>query len=221
MALFPLQPGLKPAGQFDVVDTDLASIVGGQVMTFTTASRTNTSTEGAAYDVLDGYDWAQSSGNRVAATLASDGYTLPLLLADDGTAPDYLTYFGSVVGASAGANLSGTAIGPHTAEGSGKITLWGASGLYAVTTNALSTNFVDALGPGGLAPGSTLGFDANGRIAHAAASAEIDTGCASFVEFDTSGSLVTSNAKLVGATESFTRIKIMFNGGMMADRTIV
>lgn len=220
MALFPLQPGLQPLGQIDVLDTDQASITGGEVMTLTTASRTNTGSETAAYDVLDGYDWADAGGARVAAQLASTAAELPLFLADDGSAPDYLTYFGRVVGGSAGLDTAGTILGPHTAEGSGKITLWGAAGLYAITTSSVAGAFVTGLGLGGLAPGSVVGFDSSGKLAHSGSSAVAGTGCATFVEFETSPSLVTSSAKLVGGTEAFTRVKVWFNGGMMASRTV-
>lgn len=226
MALFPLQPGLQPIGQIDVLDTDAASITGGEVMTLTTASRTNTLAEQAAYDVLagsDGYDVEAiglGSESRVAAQLASTAAELPLYLADDGSAPDYLTYFGRVVGSSAGLDTAGTVLGPHSAEGSGKVTLWGAAGLYAVTTGSLAATFLSSLGGEGLAPGSAIGFNASGQLAHAGASPVASTGCATFVEFESSPSLVTSSAKLVGGTEALARVKVWFNGGMMADRTV-
>ena len=55
MALYILQPGLQPLGQFDFLDTDLDNVVGGELGTWDEAGRANTSTEKAAADVLDGY----------------------------------------------------------------------------------------------------------------------------------------------------------------------
>ncbi len=42
MALYLLQPGLQPLGQFDFLDTDLDNVLGGELGTWDEASRTNT-----------------------------------------------------------------------------------------------------------------------------------------------------------------------------------
>jgi len=214
MALYPLQPGLQPLGQFDVLDADLASVTGGEVMTLTTASRVNTSTEKAAADVLDGYDWADL-GSRVASQLASTSAELPLFLADDGSSPGYLTYFGQVVGGPVGLNTTGGAVlGPHTGTGSGKVTLWGNPGLYAVDVTSVAATFVSSLPNSGLAPGSTIGFNSSGQLAHGSSGAVSGTGCAVFVEFESSPTLVNTPSRLVGGAEAFTRAKVYWHGGL-------
>ena len=219
MALYPLNPGAMPLGQFDVVDTEIASILGGEVMTFTTASRTNTLTETAAADALDGYLYSNSSAaNRPAATRASTAANVPLFLADDGTSPGYFTMFGSITGPlGLGGSETGTRVGPHTASGSGKVTLWDKPGLYAVSVDSLASDFVTTLGAGPVVPGSVLGIadGANlGRIAHnACADSVAASGIGTFVEFSSDPSLVTTPARLVGAAEQFTRMVISFNAG--------
>lgn len=219
MALFPLQPGIQPLGQFDVLDTQLTSIKGGEVLTLTAATKTNSSTEKAAFDVLDGYDYT-TPGQRAAATLASTATEFPLALADDGSSPDYLTYYGQVVGGPVGLSTTGgTVLGPHSAEGSGKITLYDKPGLYAVSVDALSATFVSSLPATGLAPGSTLGFTTAGLLAHGGSSAVASTGVATFVEFESSPSLVNSSSKLVSSTEVYTRAKIWFHAGL-GNRTV-
>lgn len=218
MALFPLNPGLQPLGQFDIVDSQLSSIKGGEVMTLTSASRENTASETAAADALDGYDYdstGSGAGGRAAAQLATTAAEYPLALADDGNSPDYLTYFGQVVGATAGLSTTGGAqLGPHTSSGSGKVTLWDKPGLYAVSTDAVAATFVSGLPSDGLAPGATLGFTNAGLLAHGSSSAVANTGVASFVEFESSPSLVTTPNRLVGAAQQFTRVKIWFHAGM-------
>ena len=56
MALFILQPGIQPLGQFDFLDTDLANVLGGEIGAWAEASRTNSSTEKAAQDLGLPYD---------------------------------------------------------------------------------------------------------------------------------------------------------------------
>jgi hypothetical protein len=56
MALFPLHGNMYgPMGEVDLIDTEQAGVLGGEVMTLTQTVRTNTATEKAAADVLDGY----------------------------------------------------------------------------------------------------------------------------------------------------------------------
>lgn len=226
MALFPVNPGVMPLGQFDMLDTQLTSLKGGEVMTLTEAARANSSTERAAYDVQDGYLYS-AAGSRPVATLATTAAEYPLFLSDDGTSPDYLTYFGRVVGSTVGLNPSGTVLGPHTAEGSGKVTLWDKPGLYVVTTDALATDFVSSessLSGGALKAGDVLGFTNAGKLCHAECSGAVSsTGVANFVEYESNnktGSLVTSSPGLVGATESFLRVKLWFHAGLGL-RTVV
>ena len=215
MALYPLQGGMQPLGQFDVVDSVLDSIAGGEVMTLTTASRTNSATETAAPDALDGYTYSDSL-LRPAATLATTAAEYPLYLADDGK-DDYLTLFGKVAGPLGLGN--GANIGPHTAAASGKVTLWDKPGLYAVSVSACASDFVSAMPVVvGLAPGSALGFGSGadaGKMCHDACANKVAaTGVGRFVEFSAEPSLVTTPARLVGAAEQFTRVVIQFDAGL-------
>jgi hypothetical protein len=211
MALFPMNPGLQPLGSFDVVDAELALIKGGEVMTFTTASRTNSPTETAATDVLDGY--TNSNANlRVAATRASTSAQYPLMLADDGLGPNYFTLFGNVSGP-LGLG-SGSAVGPHTAAASGKVTLWDKPGLYAVSTDALAPNFLTVPGVVGEVVGFANGADV-GKLAKAGSTNLVaNTGVGTFVQLMSDPSLVSTPAKLVGATANYNRVVIAFHAGL-------
>jgi len=218
MALFLLQPGQQPLGDFDCLDTDQAAILGGEVMTLDEASRANSTTEKAAYDVFDGYvadavDTGDPTATRVVARIAdtsSETYKV-FYLSDDGTT-HYGVMFGSVIGGPVGLATTGTNLGPHTTTGSGKVTLWDKPGLYAVSLDALAADVVPATGnmfdtP---LPGTVLyRGQTSGRLTRAAASSDK---VAAFVELTSNGSLVTTPAKLVGAAETFDRIKIQFLG---------
>lgn len=219
MALYPLQPGMHPLGQFDVLDTDLNNVAGGEVMTLTTASRTNTASETAAADALDGYTYADAL-LRPATTFATANTEYPLYLSDDGNSPDYLTYFGSLTGpVGLGGSETGTRLGPHTAAGSGKITLWDKPGLFAVTLSAAASDFVSTIPVvAGLTPGVALGFGSGadaGKLCHAACSNAVSaSGVGRFVEFSAEPSLVTTPARLVGADENFTRLVLQWDAGL-------
>jgi hypothetical protein len=219
MALFPLQPGMHPLGQIDVVNTELTAIMGGEVMTLTTASRTNTATETAAPDALDGYTFADAL-LRPASTRADTAAQFPLYLADDGNSPDYLTYFGSLTGSlGLGGSETGTRLGPHTASGSGKITLWDKPGLFGVTLDACASDFESTIPVVvGLVPGAVLGFGDGvdiGRLCHSACTNLVtDSGVGRFVEFSADPSLVTTPNRLVGAAENFTRLVIQWDAGL-------
>ncbi len=227
MALFPLNPGLMPLGQFDCLDSDIASVTGGEVMTFGLVTH-GTSTDKAASDATDGYayDAVATIKNRALAKLATAASSVNFL-ADDGLA-GYGTMFGETIGTYAGLTVTGTNLGPHTAAASGKVTLWDKPGLYEVSTSSLASDFVSVLaGSGtGIAPGTVLGHTNVGKLAHASCTAVApvaSSGVATFVEFSSGGSLVTTPARLVGTTTLsvlYPRIVIAFNAGMMADRTV-
>lgn len=221
MTLYPLLPGGKPFGHFDFLDTDLASLVGGQVGVFDEVTRTNTSTEKAAYDALDGYvndqiDVGTDSATRPVLRLADSSATddsKAFFLLDDGTA-GYGTLFGSVIGYPVGLSTTGTNLGPNTAAASGKVTAWHLPGLYAVSLDALASDVVPtAAGTNQYdtpLPGAILyREDATAKLQRATnANNEI----ALFVELSNNGSLVTTPAKLAGATETFDRITINYLG---------
>lgn len=219
MALFILNPGITPLGDFDVLDTDQSSILGGELMTLTEASRTITSTEKAAADVLDGYlADAVSEGTpdatRVVARIAdetSETYNL-FYLADDGVA-FYGTLFGSTIGDPVGLNTTGTALGPNTMSGSGKVTLWDKPGLYAVSLTAANTDLVPRTTGTNTwdtpLPGTLLYRGTNGRIARASGTSDV---IGAFIELGDNGALVTTPNRLVGAAASFDRVTFQFFG---------
>jgi hypothetical protein len=209
MALYPVQPGIQPLGLFDVLDTELATIKGGEVMTLGSAATTNSETETAAPDVLDGYTFEATASRPVAqkASLAAHAF---VALADEGTGPDYFTMLGTVVGGKTGLVVSaGAVLGPHTSTASGKVTLWDKPGLYEVTLDAVASDFASSA----LVPGKVLGFTAQGKLQrNGGLGALADSGCAVFVEFSQSSSLVTTPARLVGGANAPDRVKIMFLG---------
>ena len=222
MALFLLQSGIQPLGQYDFLDTDLASLTGGQIGTLDEASRTITATEKAAQDALDGYvadlvDVGTPGASRPVLRLAdtSSESTDLFYLLDDGQA-FYGTLFGELIGTPVGlattTSSGGSLLGPNTAAGSGKVTAWDKPGLYAVSTDSLDSDVVPTTGnlndtplPGELLyRGSTTG-----QLTRATTSSDK---IALFVELSGNGSLVTTPGRLVGAAESFDRIKIQYLG---------
>ena len=220
MALFILNPGIQPLGDFDLLDTDQASVKGGEIMTLDEASRTVTSAEKAAYDVFDGYiadqvDAGSPTATRVVARIADESSETykAFYLADDGTT-HYGVMFGSVIGAPVGLATTSTNLGPHSSTGSGKVTLWDKPGLYAVSLDALAADVVPTSGTNANLydtplPGESLYRSTAGRLTRAAGTSDK---VAMFIELTNNGSMVTTPAKLVGASESFDRIKIQFFG---------
>jgi len=213
MALFLLQPGLQPLGDFDCLDTDLANVLGGEVGTLDEAARTNSASEKAAQDVLDGYVAdGSSAATRPILRIADETTESRKLfyLLDDGVAY-YGTSFGSLIGNPLGLSTTvasgGTLIGPSTASGSGKVTAWDKPGLYAVSTDAVESALSDLTDTP--LPGALLYRYTTGKLTSLA-----DTGdkVALYVEHASNGSLVTTPGKLVGAAESFDRIKVQYLG---------
>ena len=143
MALKLLQPRALPYGQFDGKDSEVTSFKGGEVAMFAYVGIAQSVDKHAA-DVDDGYvSTADKTRPVVTKTLVSG--KRPLFLTDDGTS-GYGTLFGEVVGATVGMIVTGgTALGPHSAAGSGKITLWDAPGLYGVTLDAADTTATTGL----------------------------------------------------------------------------
>jgi hypothetical protein len=208
MTLYIYQPGIQPLGQFDCADAYLSGLKGGEIGTLTAVARTNGLTEKAAYDSLDGYI---GQAKRAAIWCGLNANSRPLWLLDEGTT-GYGTLFGSVIGAPMGLSTTGSALGPHTAAASGKVTCWDKPGLYAVSTDAVSTA-VDALvvTHGDLAPGTKVEYTATGLLTATGAALALGTGVGRLVEFETSPFLVTTPASLVGATASVTRVVIHYS----------
>lgn len=221
MALFILNPGIQPLGDFDLLDTDQSSVLGGEVMCLDEAARANSSTLKAAADVLDGYianeiDVGTPTATRVVARIAdesSETYNV-FYLADDGIA-HYGTTMGSVIGTPVGLSTTGTALGPHSCSGSGKITLWDKAGLYCVSLDALAADVVPTAS-GNLydtpLPGELLYRSTAGRLTRATGTSDK---MALFVELTNNGSLVTTPIRLFSATansSNYDRIKIQYLG---------
>jgi len=217
MALKLLQPGTQPLGQFDGKDAEVLTLKGGEIVTFTSVLAT-AATDAAAADSFDGYVY---QAKRVVVTRTVATSDRPLMLADDGIA-GYGTLFGTVVGGTVGqVSTGGTVLGPHTATGSGKVTLWEKPGLYAVSLDACDTTFADGLVPTNttLATGAGLTFvpasASGGQLtpvgSTAAAGNTVVVG--RFVDFETNGSLVNTPNRLVSslATPTYSFAVFYFN----------
>lgn len=199
-----LQPGIQPLGQFDGLDSDVLTLKGGEVVSFTsvqTNSQPGVTTAGldqAAYDVFDGYANYGGTFKRPAVTrlwngtnLPSDGYTAiagvsvgrPLFLSDEGIT-GYGTLLGAVVGGTVGQQVNGpntytgAILGPHTATGSGKVTCWDKPGLYAVSLDATDPTSATGLQPTNttLYAGKALGFTATGLLTPKGSAQDITAG---------------------------------------------
>lgn len=197
MALKILNPGTtSPLGQFDMVDG--LTPKGGEVATFTNVVFGGTDL--AAADEQDGYSGTTSKVRAAATTtLPTTGTTNgPFFLTDDGVA-GYGTLFGSIVGGVAGQQTSGAVLGPHTATGSGKLTLWGAEGLYGVTLDAVDATSMNpniAILPGAALTATSAGLLGVGGTANGGST------MARFVEYATDGSLVRTPVSLVSGINS-------------------
>lgn len=221
MALFLLNPGTSPLGDFDLLDTDQSSVLGGELMVLDEASRTVSTTEKAAADVFDGYIADQVSegtptATRVVARIAdTDNETSEVFYLSDEGKKHYGVMFGEVIGGPVGLTVTGTNLGPHTASGSGKVTLWDKPGMYAVSLDAIHSGLV-SLTVGNLSdtplPGELVYRSGAGTLCRNADKATGDNKVASFIELANDGSLVKTSAKLVGATEVFDRVKINYFG---------
>jgi hypothetical protein len=211
MALKIYQAGIQPLGQFDCLDAYLSTIKGGEIGTVYAAARTNSATEKAAHDALDGYTNA-TDVRRVAIANSVTGSTLrPLWLLDDGTA-GYGTLFGQIIGTPVGLSATGTNLGPHTAAASGKVTCWDKPGVYAVSADAVDTS-VDGLvlTNANADPGAAIQPQADGVLTLTTASTKVNVTVGRFLEFETSPFLVTTPASLVGATEAAVNVVFSYN----------
>lgn len=149
--LILLQPGIQPLGQFDIEDSDVSLVVGGEVAAFD------------LFDVTDGYAADVSTpGPQVRLTLGEADHDLgggdrPVWgLVDEGSSAGlggrgYGTMFGQIIGATTGqgtgvgllSTSGAVVVGPSTIRGSGKATLWTKPGLYGVTADAWVTGQYD------------------------------------------------------------------------------
>lgn len=195
MALKLLQPGLRPLGQFDLDDDDTAAnITGGEICSLTTI-------ENGDYYAAD----VQGMGDGLEATLTASTTALqPLFMADEGI-KGYGTLFGELIGSTVGQATSqsgATVIGPRTSSGSGKMTLWHAPGLYAVSTPSTRSSATGA---------SSDAFATNQDVAGYAANSVLYSS-------DTGGA---NTGKLAGSGQSGTDQVVAFYLGGMADDSLV
>ena len=205
MALRPLQIGTQPFGQFDGLDAVVTAVRGGEVVQFTyVALHAGGGTDVDAADVeLDGYTNATAL-TRPAVTTNLVAGVRPLFLVDDGT-QYYGTLFGQVVGATCGHSVTGgTQLGPHSATGSGKLTLWAPHALFAVSLDAVDTRNAVGLSVNnvGLAGNSALYATATGLLTPDATVAYTALVVARFIEFSDNGALVTTPKRIVQALNS-------------------
>lgn len=202
MALILKQPGVQPLGQFDGYDANFLTLLGGEVVTFVGVTNTVAKDKGAS-DSFDGYDKNTTTLRPVVTSTLLAG-SAPLFLADDGTT-GYGTLFGTVVGGTVGqVSTGGAVLGPHTATGSGKVTLWDKQGLYAVTLDACDATASSGLQPTNtsIVTGSVLYAQLAGGKLSPNTSAATTKGIGYFVEFETNGSLVNTPNSLVAALNS-------------------
>lgn len=206
-----LQPGTEPLGQFDLEDASLPLMVGGEVGVFKTldpATEMYSSTRTGPFVT-------------VSLDAATDGELHGLV--DDGTS-GYGTSFGTVIGGTAGQGTgfgamssTGTVVvGPSTATGSGKVTLWTKPGLYGVTEDA----FVSPAEAGAAA--TNLNAALHGASALAATAANVgkltsdgtDAGAqvALSLGLATDSSLVSTTDSAVGGSGSLEYIAIYLLG---------
>ena len=157
----------------------------------------------AAADAADGY--LNPGTSRAALTINLPATASgPFGLTDDGTA-NYGTLFGTVVGGTVGQVATGGAVlGPHTATGSGKWTMWAKIGLYGVTLDALHSSVQPTQT---IVPGQVLCAQAGnqpnpGLLGTTGNGGGTNYPMARFVEFRTKGALVTTPNRLVSALNS-------------------
>jgi hypothetical protein len=216
MSLKLLQPGTQPLGQFDGLDTEVLTLKGGEVVTFTAVAAPSqpgvySGGDKAAYDVFDGYVNPSGTAMRPAVTKTLVSTSRPLMLADEGIL-GYGTLFGAVVGGTIGQQVNGpnsytgAVLGPHTATGSGKVTCWDKPGLYAVSLDACDTAASTGLQPTNtsLTVGSPLSFSAAGLLTPNVGGSKVSGApvVGTLIEFTTNGSLVTTPSSLVAALNS-------------------
>lgn len=212
MSLKLLQPGCQPLGQFDGLDTEVLTLKGGEVVTFTSVLiPSDGGTDEAARDAFDGYSAPAGVIKRAAVTKTLTSSSRPLMLADEGIL-GYGTLFGAVVGGTVGQQVNGpntytgAVLGPHTATGSGKVTCWEKPGLYAVSLDACDTTASTGLQPTNstIDTGAALYATAAGLLTPTLASSAGGAGpvVGRFIDFNSNGSLVTTPNSLVAALNS-------------------
>lgn len=200
MALFAVSGRREPYGWFDGKDSELSSFKGGEVVGLTYSLLT--SSEQKASDVADGYV-ANASQKFPSVTKTITSGMRPLFLADEGT--KYMgTMFGTLLGSSVGLDSTGTVIGPNTAAGSGKVTLWDGPAFYTVTTDNTDPTATTGLQPTNttIAGNDPLYAMSTGLLTPNVAVAVSSLVVARFIEFTTNLSKVSTKLSMVSAPNS-------------------
>jgi hypothetical protein len=205
MALKLLFSGEQPIGMYDGLDTEVLTLKGGEVVTFT--STAYNSGDLAAADAFDGYvnPNLRPVVTRTLVKGAAGTGSRPLMLADEGIA-GYGTLFGSVVGGTVGQVTTGTVLGPSTATGSGKVTCWAAPGMYAVTLDTVDSTTIVPTNPA-LVPGVPLYAICGGGVTGGyltTTSSNNTPIVGTFVDFEDTMSLVTSQSWMTSIAVSAT-----------------
>jgi hypothetical protein len=222
MSMNPLNAQSNPLGIFDGLDSNITSLLGGEVVGFTSINIT--STDKHAPDVNDGYSGTTTKVRPGITSVLTSGMR-PLYLADEGVA-GYGTSFGQIVGGTLGQVITGGAqLGPHTTTGSGKVSMWG-PGMYAISLDAVDTTALTGLVPANtsLVPGTALYATTAGKLTPAIGSAFEAVVVARFIEFQVSQSKSTTRRDMVtalnspvgistGGNPAFTQVVVYFHGG--------
>lgn len=208
MALVLLNNNGTPFGQFDGYDALLSSMLGGEVATLVNYGITGTDKH--AKDIDDGYTVTGLNTVRpIVTTTLGGSETGGFFLTDDGTT-NYGTLFGTMVGAQVGQVVTGgTALGPSTMSGSGKVTLWMNPGLYGVTTDALDSTLAASTS---VSVGTGLFYTSAGKLCLTAQKVGSAPQVARVVEFSAGDTLVTT-------PRSLTRVGI--SGGMQSFKYLI
>lgn len=221
MSLRPLQ-AIRPFGQFDGYDTEITlsagGFQGGEVATLV-AVTLGDDNDFAAKDAdgSDGYVGLTPQTRPVVTRNLTSG-DRPLFLTDDGS-NGYGTLFGEVVGSTAGKVVpspgAGTQLGPHTADGSGKVTLWNYHGTYAISLTAVDATDGEGLliDNAAVTVGAGVYATTTGLLTSDNSTSKFeDIVLGRFVEFSTNGSLVTTPLNLAdaSATADFTEAVIFW-----------
>lgn len=203
-----------PFGQFDMLDSQLSSVKGGEVATFTGVTPVAFGgTDLSSADVQqDGYAGTTSKVRpAITITLPTAANSGPFFLTDDGIL-NYGTLFGAVVGGTVGqqfnnpGSYSGAVLGPSTALGSGKVTLWGNPGIYGVTLDNVDTTASTGLVPTNstITVGAPLYATPAGLLTPNASAGTVSSSqiMGRFLSFETTGSMVTTPNTLVSGFAS-------------------
>jgi len=206
MALYLLQQNIQPVGVYDVLDSDVGIIKGGEIGVLDVVASSR-STDHAADDafntfVADGISSGDTTKKRVVVRVADEPTEDRKLfyLIDEGI-DDYGTLFGKTDTNVLRAN-AGVSIGPSTMSGSHKITLWDHPGRYGISLNNVHTDTGpnQQLEPGGDTPlpGELLYRHTDGKITRIASTGDK---IGAFVELTNNNSLVSSSSRIVSSAD--------------------